>query len=180
VKYTSQTSSDAFWINQYTSQTSSDPFWINQYTRQYLHSTVHYVCIIINFRHDNDLSFSDKHFCIKILQRLISILFQEYLISSNIHICTCKLQYAYYFRNIFFRVLNLIQLGVKPVFVVDGTPPEVKWDTIQKRLGLSSGPSRGNSYSRTSYRDRGGTSQKMSRSHFKRLANEVDYLWVFD
>ena len=36
-------------------------------------------------------------------------------------------------RNIFFRVLHLTRLGVKLVFVTDGKPPELKWDTIIKR-----------------------------------------------
>ena len=36
-------------------------------------------------------------------------------------------------RNLFFRVLHLMRLGVKLVFVMDGKPPELKWDTIIKR-----------------------------------------------
>ena len=39
-----------------------------------------------------------------------------------------------YLRNVFFRILHLTSLGVRPVFVVDGVPPEIKRDTIVKRL----------------------------------------------
>ena len=37
-------------------------------------------------------------------------------------------------RNLFFRLLHLTRLGVKLVFVVDGKPPELKWDAIAKRV----------------------------------------------
>lgn len=38
------------------------------------------------------------------------------------------------FRNLFFRVNHLLQLGIGLVFVIDGCPPKMKRDTIQKRL----------------------------------------------
>ena len=63
---------------------------------------------------------------------------------------------------------------MKPVFVVDGVPPEIKWETIQKRLGTSDVPARGGRYSRTTHRGvTGHVPHKMTRSRFKRLAKEV-------
>ncbi|XP_068707716.1 flap endonuclease GEN homolog 1-like [Montipora foliosa] len=37
-------------------------------------------------------------------------------------------------RNLFFRLLHLTRLGVKLVFVVDGEPPELKWEAILRRI----------------------------------------------
>ena len=42
-------------------------------------------------------------------------------------------------RNLFFRLLHLTRLGVKLVFVVDGKPPELKWDAIAKRVQARDG-----------------------------------------
>ena len=39
-----------------------------------------------------------------------------------------------YLRNVFFRTLYLVSIGVRPVFVIDGIPPELKRETILKRL----------------------------------------------
>eukprot|EP00057_Strongylocentrotus_purpuratus_P015189 XP_011669663.1 PREDICTED: uncharacterized protein LOC100889325 [Strongylocentrotus purpuratus] len=36
-------------------------------------------------------------------------------------------------RNLFFRASNFLRLGVKLVFVIDGTPPELKWEEIARR-----------------------------------------------
>ncbi|EDO44985.1 predicted protein [Nematostella vectensis] len=36
-------------------------------------------------------------------------------------------------RNLFFRIWQLTRCGVKLVFVVDGEPPELKWEAIIKR-----------------------------------------------
>lgn len=37
------------------------------------------------------------------------------------------------FRNLFFRILHLLQLGVRLVFVIEGSAPELKWNTMMKR-----------------------------------------------
>ncbi|XP_022095003.1 uncharacterized protein LOC110981612 isoform X2 [Acanthaster planci] len=36
-------------------------------------------------------------------------------------------------RNLFFRITNLTQIGVNLIFVVDGEPPELKWDEMERR-----------------------------------------------
>ena len=36
-------------------------------------------------------------------------------------------------RNLLFRTLRLCQLGVKLVFVMDGTATQLKWETMDKR-----------------------------------------------
>lgn len=41
---------------------------------------------------------------------------------------------SFSFRNLFFRVNHLLQLGIGLVFVIDGCPPKLKMDTIRKRL----------------------------------------------
>ncbi|XP_052801337.1 uncharacterized protein LOC128232037 [Mya arenaria] len=38
-----------------------------------------------------------------------------------------------FLRNLFFRISHLSQLGVKLVFVIEGSAPELKWDTMMKR-----------------------------------------------
>lgn len=38
--------------------------------------------------------------------------------------------------GLFFRTLNLLEKGIKPVFVFDGRPPELKLMTIEKRMEL--------------------------------------------
>ena len=45
-----------------------------------------------------------------------------------------------YLRNLFFRTNALINLNIQPVFVMDGSAPELKKDTLEARLkaeGLS-------------------------------------------
>nr|CAB3248778.1 flap endonuclease GEN homolog 1 [Phallusia mammillata] len=44
-----------------------------------------------------------------------------------------------YIRNLFYRVSVLLDHGVRMIFVTDGTPPDLKRDTIAKRLGKESG-----------------------------------------
>ncbi|XP_072015044.1 flap endonuclease GEN homolog 1-like [Amphiura filiformis] len=36
-------------------------------------------------------------------------------------------------RNLFFRVSNLLQLGIKLIFVIDGEAPELKWEEMSRR-----------------------------------------------
>lgn len=36
-------------------------------------------------------------------------------------------------RNLFFRTSFLLLLGVKPIFVLEGAAPELKYDTITRR-----------------------------------------------
>ncbi|XP_023930019.1 flap endonuclease GEN homolog 1 [Lingula anatina] len=77
-----------------------------------------------------------------------------------------------YLRNLFFRTCHLLQLGVLPVFVVEGEPPELKWDTMlhrqQSRFGGSVSRGRGRS------RGEGKVSKgrKPGRSHFKAWLRE--------
>ena len=40
-------------------------------------------------------------------------------------------------RNVFFRTSALIQLGIRPVFIMDGKAPELKRETLQARGGSS-------------------------------------------
>ncbi len=39
-----------------------------------------------------------------------------------------------HFSGLFYRTINFIELGVKPVYVFDGKPPELKTETIKKRI----------------------------------------------
>ncbi|XP_072182130.1 uncharacterized protein [Diadema setosum] len=70
-------------------------------------------------------------------------------------------------RNLFFRVSNFLRLGVQLVFVIDGTPPELKWEEVSRRVqarhhGRKVGGARG----------RGNGRKGPSRSHFKGWLNE--------
>ncbi|KAH3882245.1 uncharacterized protein LOC127881884 [Dreissena polymorpha] len=38
-----------------------------------------------------------------------------------------------FLRNLFFRIVHLSQLGVRLVFVIEGSAPEIKWETMMKR-----------------------------------------------
>lgn len=40
---------------------------------------------------------------------------------------------SYLNRNLFFRVSNLAQMGIKLIFVIDGEAPDLKRDTMAKR-----------------------------------------------
>ena len=68
-----------------------------------------------------------------------------------------------YLRNVFFRILHLTSLGVRPVFVVDGVPPEIKRDTIVKRLQARGEHVRSNAQKK----------KKLNRSKFTMQCNEV-------
>ncbi|PIK50889.1 Flap endonuclease GEN-like 1 [Apostichopus japonicus] len=77
-------------------------------------------------------------------------------------------------RALFFRVSNLLQMGVKLVFVVDGEPPEMKWETISSRVNAR--------FAGRGRRGGGNPKQRTSRSHFKRFIKEclelLDFLGV--
>lgn len=47
-----------------------------------------------------------------------------------------------YLRNLFFRVSNVLRSNINLVFVLDGKAPELKWDTISKRLASSGNSSK--------------------------------------
>lgn len=63
-------------------------------------------------------------------------------------------------RNLFFRILHLTLMDVKLVFVMEGEPPKLKADVINKRNQIRYGPS-GKTWS-----------QKTGRSHFKSVLRE--------
>lgn len=63
-------------------------------------------------------------------------------------------------RNLFFRISYLTQMNVKLVFVMEGEPPKLKADVMNKRTQTRYGPS-GKS-----------RSQKTGRSHFKSVLRE--------
>ena len=44
----------------------------------------------------------------------------------------------FHIRNLFYRVKRLLQLGVQPIFVLDGVAPDLKLKTIASRLGVGS------------------------------------------
>ena len=69
-------------------------------------------------------------------------------------------------RHLLFRVLYLsTRLGVKLVFVIDGEPPELKWDAIVKRIQARNGEQSGH------LSPPGG--RRIGRSHFAQWVNEV-------
>lgn len=72
-------------------------------------------------------------------------------------------------RNLFFRLLHLTRLGVKLVFVVDGEPPELKWNAIAKRVQARNGGQfwRGKSSAKA------GSGARVGRSHFAAWVREV-------
>ncbi|XP_075856680.1 flap endonuclease GEN homolog 1 [Microcebus murinus] len=63
-------------------------------------------------------------------------------------------------RNLFFRISYLMQMDVKLIFVMEGEPPKLKADVINKRNQIRYGPS-GKTWS-----------QKTGRSHFKSVLRE--------
>ncbi|KAM5143051.1 LOW QUALITY PROTEIN: flap endonuclease GEN homolog 1 [Callospermophilus lateralis] len=63
-------------------------------------------------------------------------------------------------RNLFFRISYLTQMDVKLVFVMEGEPPKLKADVMNKRNQIRFGPS-GKAWS-----------QKTGRSHFKSVLRE--------
>ena len=69
-------------------------------------------------------------------------------------------------RNLLFRVLYLsTRLGVKLVFVIDGEPPQLKWNAIVKRIQARNGEQSGH------LSPPGG--RRIGRSHFAQWVNEV-------
>eukprot|EP00057_Strongylocentrotus_purpuratus_P012879 XP_011667353.1 PREDICTED: uncharacterized protein LOC589174 [Strongylocentrotus purpuratus] len=60
-------------------------------------------------------------------------------------------------RNLFFRTSIFLRLGVKLVFVIDGTPPELKWEEIARRneVRLGGGGGGGARGGRGGWRGRG-------------------------
>ncbi|XP_032242889.2 uncharacterized protein LOC5517074 [Nematostella vectensis] len=75
-------------------------------------------------------------------------------------------------RNLFFRIWQLTRCGVKLVFVVDGEPPELKWEAIIKRTQARFG-SAGNAVGRGANKY---PRKKVGRSNFKRWVNECTTL----
>ncbi|XP_077863489.1 flap endonuclease GEN homolog 1-like [Saccoglossus kowalevskii] len=83
-------------------------------------------------------------------------------------------------RNLFFRASHLTRLGIDLIFVIEGEPPDLKWEEMMKRTEARYG-SRGGGY-RRGRGGGGGGFKKPSRSHFKGLLNEcctmLDYLGI--
>ncbi|XP_078693803.1 uncharacterized protein LOC144923303 [Branchiostoma floridae x Branchiostoma belcheri] len=72
-------------------------------------------------------------------------------------------------RNLFFRVSHLTRMGVSLIFVVDGDPPELKYETMMKRSQDRFGGRRAG----TDGQRKGlGKPKKMKRSHFKAVLKE--------
>ncbi|XP_019643912.1 PREDICTED: flap endonuclease GEN homolog 1-like [Branchiostoma belcheri] len=72
-------------------------------------------------------------------------------------------------RNLFFRVSHLTRMGVSLIFVVDGDPPELKYETMMKRSQDRFGGSRAG----TDGQRKGlGKPKKLKRSHFKAVLKE--------
>lgn len=65
----------------------------------------------------------------------------------------------YFYRNLFFRISGLIQHDIKPIFIIEGEAPRLKYNEINKRLKA---------------RGKGGCDfNKVTRSCFKFLLREV-------
>ena len=73
-------------------------------------------------------------------------------------------------RNLFFRLLRLTRLGVKLVFVVDGEPPELKWQAVIKRIQARDGEA--STYTST---DGSGAQARVGRSQFAIWVREVRF-----
>ncbi|XP_066267652.1 uncharacterized protein [Branchiostoma lanceolatum] len=72
-------------------------------------------------------------------------------------------------RNLFFRVSHLTKMGISLIFVVDGDPPELKFQTMVKRNQDRFGGSKAG----TDGQKKGlGKPRKMKRSHFKAVLKE--------
>ncbi|XP_070576834.1 flap endonuclease GEN homolog 1-like [Ptychodera flava] len=63
-------------------------------------------------------------------------------------------------RTLFYRVVNLTRLNIKLVFVIEGSAPAVKWDTMATRASITS-------RSGGEPRERKKHFSKTNRSHFK-------------
>lgn len=76
-------------------------------------------------------------------------------------------------RNLFFRVSNLLQLGIKLVFVIDGEAPELKWEEMARRTQArygGGGGGRGRGRGKTAG---GGGKKTGRRSNFRVWLKEV-------
>ena len=76
-------------------------------------------------------------------------------------------------RNLFFRLLHLTRLGVKLVFVVDGKPPELKWEAIAKRIQARNG---GQLWKGKNSAKAAGSGARVGRSHFAVWVREVSLI----
>ena len=70
---------------------------------------------------------------------------------------------------LFFRLLRLTRLGVKLVFVVDGNPPELKWQAIVKRIQAKNGEAW------TNMGSSGSPVARVGRSEFAIWVREVSF-----
>ncbi|XP_033102285.1 flap endonuclease GEN homolog 1-like isoform X2 [Anneissia japonica] len=79
-----------------------------------------------------------------------------------------------FLRNLFFRITNLRQLCIRPVFVIEGEAPELKCETMMKRQKSQ--------YRGKSSRTDAPKSKKTGRSQFKARLKEccemLDYLGI--
>lgn len=49
-----------------------------------------------------------------------------------------QLLYTSFFRNLFFRTIELLSQGINLVFVMDGTAPDLKASVMRKRQNIAS------------------------------------------
>ncbi|KAG9334112.1 hypothetical protein JZ751_009147, partial [Albula glossodonta] len=66
-------------------------------------------------------------------------------------------------RNLFFRVSSLTQMGIKPIFVMEGQAPKLKSETMSKRNQMRFGPSK---------KAAPPTAKKTGRSQFNAVLKE--------
>ena len=57
------------------------------------------------------------------------------------------------FRTVFFRTVELLKLGLRPVFVLDGQAPTVKYNTLDQRRSAAGYSSGSGDRSRVRYRE---------------------------
>ena len=83
-------------------------------------------------------------------------------LTSTMNVTECEFNWNLSFtRNLFFRVHKLLQLDILPIFVLEGDPPPLKFETMMKRAyGLA-------------YKSGSAPPKKMGRSHFKSKLREV-------
>lgn len=90
-----------------------------------------------------------------------------YIISED-NLYHISFVFSLLFRNLFFRISHLTQLGVKLVFAIEGDAPEMKIEVMCKRQqGRSSWKSKGSQGAVS------GNKGRQKRSHFKRILKEV-------
>ena len=76
-------------------------------------------------------------------------------------------------RNLFFRLLHLTRLGVKLVFVVDGEPPELKWEAILRRIQARNAGQNWRTKNSQKTVTGHGSGARVRRSHFDVWVREV-------